>query len=180
MGVTVPTLLVTGPGGVGKTTVAHEACRQLEAQDVPHAMVDADELDRIYPAPLRDPEKTDLTFRNLAAVWANLRAAGAPRLILTMVALSLEDEVEHIRDAIPEARIFAVRLRASEGALLERVRLREIGSGCGYQVPKTLKQARLMTRESAEGRPVVDTTGRSIPEVAREVLDCARSSAGFW
>jgi adenylylsulfate kinase-like enzyme len=55
--VPVPTLLITGPGGVGKTTVAHEISRQLEARGVPHAMVDADELDRIYPAPTRIPTR---------------------------------------------------------------------------------------------------------------------------
>jgi CO dehydrogenase nickel-insertion accessory protein CooC1 len=87
----VPTLLITGPGGVVKTTVAFEVCRQLEAGGVAHAMIDTDELDRIYPAPPGDPHKTNLTLTNLAAVWVNLRAAGAPRLILTMVTVSLDE-----------------------------------------------------------------------------------------
>lgn len=169
----VPTLLITGPGGVGKTTVAFEVSRQLEAASIGHAMLDMDELDRIYPNPPGDPHKTDLTGRNLAAVWTNLREAGAPRLILTMVAVSLEDELPRIREAIPEAGITVVWLRASEEDLLERVRRREVGSGYGYQAPRTVEQSRSMAREPDDGRLIVETTGRPVVEVAREVLERA-------
>jgi hypothetical protein len=141
-------------------------------------MIDADELDRIFPAPAGDPHKTNLTRRNLAAVWANLRDAGAQRLVLTMVAASLEDELPHVREAIPEAAISVVRLLASEGDLLERVRQREVGSGYGYQAQRTLEQARLMLQEPAEVEAVreppllvVDTSGRTVVEVAREILE---------
>ena len=81
--------------------------------------------------PPEDPYKTNLTLTNLEAVWANLRAADAPRLVLTMVAVSLDEELAYVRAAIPEARVGAVRLRASEGDLLGRVREREAGSGYG-------------------------------------------------
>ena len=165
---------------MGKTTVAFEVCRQLEAAGVAHAMIDADELDRIHPAPGDDPHKSDLARRNLSAVWANLRGAGAPRLILTMVALSLEDELANVRGAIPAARIFAVRLRASEGDLLGRVYGREVGSGYDHQAPRTIEQSRRMAREGAGDRLVVDTSGRSVVEVARGVLESARRTAGFW
>ena len=143
-------------------------------------MIDTDELDRIYPAPLDDPHKSDLARRNLEAVWSNLREAGAPRLVLTMVAASLDDELANVRGAIPEARIVAIRLRASEDDLLGRVRGREVGSGYGYQAPRTIEQSRRMLRESAGDWPVVDTSGRSVIEVAREVLDSARRTSGFW
>ena len=151
----------------------------LEAAGVGHAMIDADELDRISPAPADDPYKSRLTRRNLAAVWENLREAGAERLILTMVAASIADELSLVLEAIPEAAITVVRLRASEDELLERVRGREVGSGYGRQAARTIEQARLMGREPAEGRalrepPLLDdTSGRTVGDVAREVLDRA-------
>ena len=59
-------------------------------------MIDTDELDRIYPPPADDPHKRRLTSKNLAAVWENLHAAGAPRLVLTMVAIHLEEELPFV------------------------------------------------------------------------------------
>ncbi len=82
-------------------------------------------------------------------MWANLRAAGAPRLVLTMVAVSLDEELAHVRAAIPEARVVAVCLRASEEDLLGRVRGREAGWGYEYQAPRTIEQSRRMAREPA-------------------------------
>lgn len=167
----VLTILITGPVGSGKTTVAIEASAQLETAGIAHALVDTDELDRIFPAPPGDPHKTALTERNLAAVWKNLSAAGAPRLILTMVAASLKSELPWVRAAVPGAQITVVRLRASEGTLLERVRRREVGSGEVYHARRSVEQARAMAREDGgEGTIVVETTGRRVVDIAAEVL----------
>ena len=38
-------LLITGPAGVGKTTIAAEVSHQLAEADVAHAMIDTDYLD---------------------------------------------------------------------------------------------------------------------------------------
>ena len=168
---TVPTILLTGPTGSGKTTVAFEMSRQLEEADVAHALVDTDELDRIYPAPPEDFHKTLLTKRNLAAVWTNLRDAGAGRLILAMVAVPLEPELPHLTEAVPGAEIRAVRLRASEETLLERVRRRETGSGSEHHSGRAIEQSRLVGREDRhDGHLVIDTTSKTVTEVAHEVL----------
>jgi DNA polymerase III delta prime subunit len=175
LSVGVPTLLITGPGGVGKTTTAFEASRLLESARIGHAMIDLDELDRIYPVPPHDPQKTALTRDNLAAVWANFRAAGASRLILTMVATSLDYELPHVRAAVPDAGITVVRLLASEAVLMERVRRREIGSGEERSVRGSVEQARSMRLErvgdgSGKDTLLVETSGLSVADVAREVL----------
>jgi CO/xanthine dehydrogenase FAD-binding subunit len=104
-------------------------------------------------------------------VWENLSTAGAPRLILTMVAASLERELPWVRVAVPGAQITVVRLRASESTLLERVRRREVGSGEAYHARRSVEQARAMACEADEERTiVVQTTGREVVDIAGEVL----------
>ena len=156
---------------MGKTTVAPEVAGALEAAGVSHALIDTDELDRIHPAPPGDPHKTALTARNLAAVWENLRAAGAERLILVMVAESLGRELPHIRTAVPDAAVTVVGLRASDEVLMERVRRREIGSAGEHQARRTIEQSRAMAREPDGKRISIETSGRSVTEVAREVIE---------
>jgi DNA polymerase III delta prime subunit len=168
--VPVPTLLITGPGGVGKTTVAFEVCRQLEAGGVAHAMIDTDELDRIYPAPPGGPpqDKAD-SFESGGGVGKPAgRGRPAPRPHDGR-RLPGRGAGARPRGEIPEARVVAVRLRASED-LLGRVRGREAGWGYEYQAPRTIEQSRRMAREPAGGQLLVETSGRSVVEVAREVL----------
>ena len=150
--------------------MAFEVARQLEEAGVGHALVDMDELDRIFPDPPGDSQKTHLTRQNLAAVWANLRDAGASRLILTMVATYPDHELPHIREAVQGSFITLVRLHATEEVLLERVRRREVGSGLEHHIGRTVEQTRLMARQSTEGLLTVDTSRQPVAEIAREIL----------
>src|SRR5579883_1981374 len=81
----VPTLAITGPVGVGKTSVGSEVSELLEEAGVAHAFVDIDALRWCYPGTPGDRFRVALAMRNLAAIWPNFRAAGAERLILAEV-----------------------------------------------------------------------------------------------
>jgi adenylylsulfate kinase-like enzyme len=55
MTASVPVLLVTGPVGVGKSTVAAEAARLLRQAGVPHALVDLAWIGQCWPVAADDP-----------------------------------------------------------------------------------------------------------------------------
>ena len=55
--VRVPVLVLSGPVGVGKTTVAHEMFDQLSGRDVAHAVVDLDALGICWPYGEGDPSR---------------------------------------------------------------------------------------------------------------------------
>jgi chloramphenicol 3-O-phosphotransferase len=110
-------------------------------------------------------------FRNLAVVWKNYAAAGTGRLIIARV-IETRDELEHYRQAVPDADITVVRLRASDETLQERVLGRKIVTGPRY-VRRSLELARLMDDHQVEDY-LVETSGRTVADVAHEVLRRAR------
>ncbi len=165
----VPVLLITGPVGVGKTSVLGEVTELLEAAGIAFAAVDLDGLSWCYPSPPGDDRfRSSLTLRNLAAVWRNFEAAGAGRLVLSRV-IESRDELDRYREAVPGADITVVRLRASDAALRERVDRREIGLGHGWHSARAIELARLMDERKVED-VLVETDGRTVDEIAREVL----------
>jgi hypothetical protein len=164
----VPVLVVTGPVGVGKTTIALEAASLLEAAGIAHAVVDLDALTWSYPRPPDDGYNDRLAYRNLAAVWANFAAAGAERLILARV-IEVREELEWVRDAIPGAAITVVRLRASGATLAARVAARELGAGREWHLRRAVELAGLMEQRAVEDH-LVETDERAVVDIAADVL----------
>jgi hypothetical protein len=93
-------LVISGPAGVGKSSVAFEASRQLQVAGIEHALIDTDELDHIYPVPDDLPKVTE---QNLMATWRTFSARGAQRLILVGVYLVRPSELGWIARAVPNA-----------------------------------------------------------------------------
>lgn len=158
-------LIISGPAGVGKSAVAHELSLQLERRGVAHAVIDTDELDRIYPVP---DELPNVTQRNLASVWQTF-SERVDRLILVGVWLHRQSELEWIVRAIPNASVTRIQLHASEDVLASRIAGREIGSGRDAQLTRTRQQARDVLREPATDVQVVDTDDEPVVDTARRI-----------
>ena len=168
MDIRVPVMLITGPAGAGKTTVAAGVSELLESAEITHAFVDIDSLRWYYPSPAHDRFRTELAMKNLAAVWANFQAAGITRLVLADVLESREDLVQY-RTAVTGADIFVVRLQASLDTLLSRLRIREIGTSLDWHLHRAAELSQQMDRDKVEDI-LVDTDGKSVAAIAREIL----------
>ena len=165
----IPLLIVTGPVGVGKTTVAYEVARLLAEVALPHACIDMDTLRSCYPAPPGDRFNVALGLRNLAAVWANCHATGAALLIVADV-IESRDALARYREAVPGAAPIVVRLRATLGVLTARVEQREVGSGHDWHLLRAAELAAQMDRDQVEDI-LVETDGRTVTTIAREIVE---------
>lgn len=160
-------LVISGPAGVGKSTTAFEVSHQLQAATVDHVLIDTDELDRIYPVP---DDLSDVTERNLAAMWRTFAERGSRRLILVGVYLDRPSELDWVRRAIPEAAITCVRLAASDATLVDRVDRREIGSDRAGQLERTRRQVAAMDADRRDDLILVTTDGLAVEVIARQIL----------
>jgi hypothetical protein len=165
----VPVLLVTGPIGVGKTAVLHEADSLLIEAGVRHATVELEEISRCWPEAL-EPSRAAFVYKNLAALWLNFAAVGATRLLLSAL-VERRSEVLRVSEAVPGAVVTIVRLHAPLAELEQRIRLREPASPDGEIVG-----ARWWTQHFEGEHPedyLVESDQRPVREIAGDMLRLA-------
>ncbi|MBI1298395.1 hypothetical protein GC175_25960 [bacterium] len=165
----VPVLLLTGPVGVGKTTVTMLISDLLEARRVSHALIDMDWMRWAYPRPVDDRFHLQLGLRNLAALWQGYGAAGVDRLLLVDVVEDGAQRQAYAR-AIPGAEITIVRLHASVTTLQARVAKRESGDSLIWHQQRAFELALQMERDALEDLRI-ETEDHSAHEIAVEILD---------
>lgn len=165
---TVPVLVITGPVGIGKTSVAGEISEQLDKARIAHGFIDIDSLRWCYPRPPHDPFRIELGMKNLTAVWSNFQAAGAERLVLADV-IETRAHLERYRKAILEAEIVVVRLHATLSTLTQHVQQREIGSALTRHLERAAELSAIMERNSVEDM-LVDIEDKTVTTIAQEIL----------
>ena len=169
---TTRVLVITGPCGVGKTSVMHAIGERLEAAGVERALIDVDALREAWPAPTDDPFNERLGRQNLASLAANYRATGINHLILADIVEEPRNR-EDYRQAIPGARIQIVRLHASQATIEKRVTIRGGSqSEVAWHAARAAELAAQWQRVPVEDL-LVDTEGISLADVAEEILQKA-------
>lgn len=161
-------LIVSGPVGVGKTTVAREVSAKLTIANVPHTFVDLDALTYTTPRPSTDRWGDELALKNLTEIWKNGKANGARNLIVARVCES-QDYANKIANSVGLKAPIVVRLTASKQTLLERVQIREVGSQLDWHEKRSLELYYQMVKYSFE-KFVFETDDRTVEEVAHEVI----------
>lgn len=165
-------LLLTGTVGVGKTTVAEAVGDLLRDAEVPNAVVDVDWLRAAWPPPPGDPFNQAVALRNLAAVGATYLDAGAVRLVLAGVVETAEDRAAHA--AALGLPLTVVRLVADPDVLRARLlRRHDRDDDARRWHLHRAGELHAIQEESAVEDHRVDTSSRTVPEVALAVLRSA-------
>lgn len=157
-------LLMCGPPGVGKTTVAWEIYTELAHSGVEVGYVDIDQLGMCYPEPEGDPGRYRMAAENLGAVVAGYRAAGARAVVVSGVV----DPAHGVHiDKIPNIALTTCRLRADADDLTRRLIARQ-----GDRAIVGLALADAAALDISEfGDLCIDTSGLPADRVARLVRE---------
>jgi len=162
-------LLIGGRSGVGKTTAGWEVSAQLQAAAIAHALIEGDNLDQIFPAPPDDPDRSQITEANLAAMWRNYTALGCRRMIYTNTVSVIEPDLI-VRAMGGTPRVIAVLLTADEATARQRLTGREIGSQLDAHVARSTKMAVRLEETAPAWVHRIPTDGRDPVDVARDII----------
>jgi broad-specificity NMP kinase len=172
----IPVLWITGPAGVGKSTVSWQLFTELAQAGVCVAFADADQLCMCYPAPPGDPGRERIKAANVGALVTRYRAAGASCVIVNGVL----DPVHGVYpELMPRAELTVCRLRAEADEVVRRFTRRH-GTAVGLDelLAEALREADALDASDIADA-CVDTTGVAAGEVARLVRDSCRDWPGF-
>ncbi|GAA0593203.1 hypothetical protein GCM10010174_05390 [Kutzneria viridogrisea] len=164
-------LLITGPVGVGKTTVAEAVGDLLAEARVPHAVIDLDWLRWSWPSPSDDPFNLGLELRNLGSVARNYLDAGARRLVLAGVVESRADRQRYV-EALGVG-LTVCRLSADLAVIRDRLVQRHDGDaeGLRWHLERSRELDRIFDRAQVED--FVVAADRAVAEVAEAVARAA-------
>ena len=170
-------VFIGGRSGVGKSCVGLQIHQQLSPAAVRHCLIEGDYLDMGYPTPWKHGLAERLTNRailvtNLAAMWANYRDLGYRRLICTNTASVLPEVTEQLTAAMGDSpRVLAVLLTCTEDTARQRLSQREIGPAFKDHLERSAAAASLLESEAPSQVHRISTDGRSVPDIAAEVID---------
>jgi len=173
----VPVLWITGPAGVGKSTVSWQLFTELAGSGTPTAFADADQLCMCYPARPDDPGRDRIRARNAGLVIRNARAAGARRVIVNGV---VDPDLGVHRDLLEQAAVTVCRLCADRDEVVRRLTGRQPGgAGDAGDLAAQVRADCDRMDAGAWADVCVDTTGVPATQVARLVRDRCRDWPGF-
>jgi predicted ABC-type ATPase len=170
-------LWITGPAGVGKSTVSWQLFTEMADSGTHTAFADADQLCMCYPAPPGDPGRDLMRARNAGIVIRNFRAAGAARVIVNGFvdpALGMQP------DLLQEAAMMVCRLRADPDEVVHRfVGRQRHGVGDMEDVARQVRGECDRWDASDFADVCVDTTGVPADKVVRLLRDRCCDWPGF-
>lgn len=111
-------LILHGPPGAGKTSIAHEMSELLRQQDIANAVIDMDYLAKIYPR-----KHIGIMYKNLASIWPNYESIGNLKVIIPTYMQIGEYEV--VTNAAPAKKTQVCEILAPINILEERIKARE-------------------------------------------------------
>lgn len=168
-------LVLTGPVGVGKSTVGRALSEELEQLRIAHALIDMDWLRWLYPSHQEDPFRVQLGYQNLAEVAKNYLAAGARVVILLDVVETKQQRATYL-DMIPGTELKIVRLSAQLNQLYLRLRDRESASTYSWYEARAKELTEIMEARNI-GELVISTDDKSPASIAHEVFTLCISEA---
>ncbi len=158
-------LVLNGSPGSGKSTLANAIAESLRRMDIAHAVIDFDEVGRIYPE-----LGSSFGWNNLRAIWPNY--AGFSNLkVIVPVCIDSKEDLDALRIAMPCKEITICELVANESTLKDRVTSREPNEYWQNKLRNLVDKH--LSKDSADkfGDFRVRTDDKTVGAAAQEIIE---------
>jgi chloramphenicol 3-O-phosphotransferase len=132
-------------------------------------MIDQDYLRWVYPEPDGDPFAAQLGYRNLAAIWPNLRDVGVSCVVIADVVEDRLQRAEYER-AMPGTAVTIIRLDVPMPLIVRRLEGRESDTSIDWYRHRAPELHGIMERGQVEDM-LIDVGERAPHEVAAEIAE---------
>ncbi len=162
--------MITGPVGAGKSTVAGTVTDMLGDDGFVNAWIDMDFLRQVHPRSAGDPYGKELGYRNLAAIWPNLRDAGIRCALIADVVEDRSQSLESYLRAMPGSAPIIVRLDVPMSLVFDRLERRErTEDSLAWSKARAPELQAIMERGNVEDI-LIDVGDRAPHDIAREII----------
>lgn len=155
--------VITGPAGVGKTTISNKLAESLEKS----ALIEGDDIYHFvkvgYVSPWKEGNHLDIFWKNSISLIDNFMKNGYDVVYNYIIE---KDKLEKIRDSFPDSKIKFILLVADKDTLIKRDKERPEDCQMGERVLVLLNE--LLT-ENFDNKNILDTTNLTIEEVVNEI-----------
>lgn len=158
-------LVLNGSPGSGKTATANAISDLLIEDNIPHAVIDFDELGRIYPE-----SNHVISWQNLTSVCANYSKISNLNKLIIPVAIDSEEILNQLKQCASGAKWIICELFADRETLLKRVAEREPNEYWREKLRTLVNNYADRSEDTKFGEIKIKTDSMSIDEVAKEVI----------
>ncbi|QDY68963.1 hypothetical protein [Qingshengfaniella alkalisoli] len=161
-------LLINGPCGVGKSSLAAALGKLLEQQEIAHAQIDLDALTQFYPRDASDPFAAIFAASQLRALQPGYASLGIEVFIVARVCETQED-IDRIQLALKADHVTHVMLLADDMTIASRLAMRETGETLNWHVARAAELVGIL-HSAPDPDLSLDTNDRPPEELAQIVL----------
>lgn len=155
--------IITGPAGVGKSTISNKLAESLEKS----ALIEGDDIYHFvkggYVSPWKEGNHLDIFWKNSISLIDNFMKNGYDVVYNYIIE---KDKLEKIKDSFPNSKIKFVLLVADKDTLIKRDKERPIDCQMGERVLVLLNE---LLNENFDNKNILDTSNLTIEEVVDEI-----------
>jgi adenylylsulfate kinase len=156
-------LVINGSPGAGKSTIANVLAEKLREDNQLHAVIDVDELGRVYPE-----NHGGIIWQNLSAVIQNYTRLVDIKLIIP-VCVDSQAALDKLQTALRSGKLTICELTAPVDVLVARVTAREPNEHWQHKLRERVEAYSNIPEKYADFR--IDTNALSEEQVIQKIID---------